>query len=119
MQSISDEFEKLECDIFTATLFMHHLNDEEFVDIVRKMKHQARMGIVINDIHRHWFAYYSIKTLTRLFSKSEMVRNDAAVSVQRSFSKGELANMLFEATVPNFDIQWKWAFRWQLIARTN
>lgn len=119
MDIFSSEFNALDCDVFTATLFMHHLTDEEFVATLKKMKHQARLGIVINDIHRHWFAYYSIKTLTRLFSKSEMVRNDAAVSVKRAFSKGELANMLFAATIPDFDIDWKWAFRWQLVARTT
>ncbi len=119
MDIFNPEFSELTCDIFTATLFMHHLSDEQLVDILLKMKTQARIGIVINDLHRHWFAYHSIKLITRVFSKSEMVRNDAAVSVRRSFLKFELSNLLLSANLLNYDIRWFWAFRWQLVIRTS
>ena len=79
----------------------------------------ARKGIVINDLHRHWFAYHSIKVLTRFFSKSKMVRNDAAVSVKRSFRKNEIAKILFKSGIHGFDLSWHWAFRWKVVAMWN
>jgi hypothetical protein len=79
------------------------------------LKHQVRIGIVINDIHRHWLAYYSIKLLTRLFSKSAMVKFDAPLSVLRAFSRQELSDILHQAGIRHFQLSWKWAFRWQAV----
>jgi hypothetical protein len=73
------------------------------------------VGFIINDIHRHWLAYYSIKLLTRIFSRSMMVRFDAPLSVLRAFRKKELEVILRNAGISNFKIKWMWAFRWQVI----
>jgi 2-polyprenyl-3-methyl-5-hydroxy-6-metoxy-1,4-benzoquinol methylase len=119
MDVLSDDFRSLSCDIFTSTLFAHHLTNEELLLLLQRMKFQARIGIIINDIHRHWLAYHSIKLLTGIFSKSPMVKNDAAVSVERSFLKQELANLLFQANIRDFAIRWFWAFRWQVVAKVS
>jgi 2-polyprenyl-3-methyl-5-hydroxy-6-metoxy-1,4-benzoquinol methylase len=111
----SDAFRALEFDILLGTLFFHHFTDDELVEFLARAKSQAKIGIVINDIHRHWFAYHSIKWLTRIFSKSEMVRNDAAVSVMRSFKKDELEQILKRAGIEKYSIRWMWAFRWQVV----
>ena len=112
---LSEEFKKLHFDSITATIFMHHFTDEELTDILKSLKTQVAIGIVINDLHRHWFAYHSIKQLTKLFSNSDMVKHDAPVSVRRAFTKKELVNILIEAGIEKFQIKWRWAFRWQII----
>ncbi|HYC85606.1 MAG TPA: methyltransferase domain-containing protein [Chryseosolibacter sp.] len=111
----SDAFRERTFDIVTGTLFFHHFTDEQLVHFFTMLKDKVRIGIVINDIHRHWFAYYSIKWLTGLLSKSEMVRNDAPVSVMRAFKKRELETILRRAGFANFTIRWMWAFRWQVV----
>ncbi len=111
----SEQFKAQSYDIITSTLFTHHFNNQELVSFYSTWLKQARIGIVINDLHRHWLAYYSIKLLTALFSKSEMVKNDAAVSVMRSFKKLDLKNILREAGILNYSLKWMWAFRWQLV----
>lgn len=73
----------------------------------------------MNDIHRHPLAYHSIKLLTDLFSQSAMVKFDAPLSVLRAFSKNELNDILQRAGITDFSLNWKWAFRWQLIIRTD
>lgn len=111
----SDEFRKLDFDVVVSTLFTHHFNDQELISLLQYCSEKARVGVVINDIHRHWFAYYSIKWLTWLFSRSEMVKNDAAVSVLRSFKRNELERIIKQAGQNQFSIHWKWAFRWQVV----
>ena len=74
------------------------------------------MGLVINDIHRHWFSFYAIKILTAIFSKSPMVIHDAPVSVLRAFKREELQRILREAGFEKFVVKWCWAFRWQVVA---
>jgi len=81
------------------------------------MKEQARIGIVINDLHRHPLAYHSIRYLTKWFSKSYMTQYDAKLSVLRGFYREELENLLIEAGWENIEISWQWAFRWLVVAR--
>lgn len=102
-------------DIITATLFIHHFTDEQLVTLFKAMKEHSRLGIVINDIHRHPFSYLSIKWLTALFSRSAMVKFDAPLSVRRAFKRNELIDILKKAGVDNYKLTWKWAFRWQLV----
>lgn len=109
------EFLNEKVDIVTCTLFTHHFTDQELIGLIQSFRAKASLGIVINDLHRHWFAYHSIRILTGLFSKSPMVRNDASLSVLRSFKKGDLERILREAGIKTFEIRWFWAFRWQVL----
>jgi ubiquinone/menaquinone biosynthesis C-methylase UbiE len=101
-------------DIATCTLFTHHFTDEELVQLFQGLKRKVRLAIVINDLHRHPIAYYSIKWLTRWFSKSPMVQNDAALSVLRSFKRRDWKLIFEEAGLGKVEIHWRWAFRWQI-----
>lgn len=106
---------KTRYDIITATLFVHHFNDDQLVTLFKSMKEYSRMGVVINDIHRHALSYHSIKLLTKLFSKSAMVKFDAPLSVRRAFKKNELIDILARAGIKDYQIRWKWAFRYQIV----
>jgi 2-polyprenyl-3-methyl-5-hydroxy-6-metoxy-1,4-benzoquinol methylase len=111
------EFASQKTDLITCTLFTHHFTDGELMELLSAMKKKARLGIVINDLHRHPLAYYSIKWLTGLFSRSPMVQNDAPLSVLRSFSKSDWVRILAGAGIEQYRIRWFWAFRWQVIVR--
>ncbi|MEH0155148.1 methyltransferase domain-containing protein [Limibacter armeniacum] len=111
----SERFQKREFDIILCTLFTHHFEDNTLLQLLKHWRSQAKIGVVINDLHRHWFAYHSIDWLTRLFSKSYMTKYDAKLSVLRSFKKNELENLTQKAGWMQFSLKWKWAFRWQLI----
>ena len=107
-------FLEQQVDIATCTLFTHHFTDEELVQLFQGLKRKVRLAIVINDLHRHPLAYYSIKWLTRWFSKSPMVQNDAALSVLRSFKRRDWKLIFEEAGLGKVEIHWRWAFRWQI-----
>jgi 2-polyprenyl-3-methyl-5-hydroxy-6-metoxy-1,4-benzoquinol methylase len=115
MDIFSDEFRNSSFDIVTGTLFFHHFTEDQLVSFFKDLYSRVSIGIVINDIHRHWFAYHSIKWLTRLFSKSSMVIHDAPLSVERAFSKQELIDILAKAGITDYEIRWMWAFRWQVV----
>jgi hypothetical protein len=97
------------------SLFCHHFTDEQLVKLLQWMYQNSENGFFIADLHRHALAYYSIKGLTRLFSKSYLVKNDAPLSVLRGFSRKEWESLLQQAGINNYTIQWKWAFRWLII----
>lgn len=110
-----DSFEHDKVDIITCTLFTHHFTDEELLRLFGTFSKKARLGIIINDLHRHRLAYFSIKVLTHLFSKSPMVQNDAPLSVLRGFSKKDFQKILSLAGMKSIQIKWFWAFRWQVL----
>lgn len=111
----SEDFRQHKFDVVIGTLFFHHFTSDQLTEFLKQLKKQVRVGIVINDLHRHWFAYYSIKWLTHFFSKSPMVKYDAPLSVARGFRKNELQSILEQAGFKNFSVRWMWAFRWQVI----
>jgi ubiquinone/menaquinone biosynthesis C-methylase UbiE len=111
----SDEFKEKSFDIVTMTLFCHHFSDESLVQLLHHLKKQTRIGIVINDIHRHWFAYHSIAWITKLFLKSYLVKNDAKLSVWRAFVREDLEKIFQKSGFTNYSIRWKWAFRWEVV----
>ncbi len=115
MNVLSEEFSRKKFDVMVATLFMHHFTREQLVSLLKSMKQQTRIGFVINDIHRHFLAYHSIRILTYIFSKSDMVRYDAPLSVRRAFKRKELEELLDLAGIADYTIRWKWAFRWQVV----
>jgi len=112
----SDEFQSHRYDIVIGTLFYHHFSNEQLVKFLRHLNRQVAIGFIINDIHRHWLAYYSIKLLTQALSRSNMVKYDAPLSVLRAFKEHELRKILEASGTKNVTIRWKWAFRWQVIA---
>ncbi|MCS6973073.1 MAG: methyltransferase domain-containing protein [Cyclobacteriaceae bacterium] len=115
----SYSFRKRKFDIVLATLFFHHFTSAELVQIFRQLLYQTRIGIVVNDLHRHPLAYHSIRLLTTLFSRSDMVKYDAPLSVLRGFTRDEIEEIMKEAGIHTFTLNWKWAFRWQVIIRIN
>lgn len=116
VQNVFEEaFVEEKADIITCTLFTHHFTDSELVALLSTLLQKANLGIVINDLHRHPLAYHSIRLLTKGFSKSPMVVNDAPLSVLRSFSRQDWNNILGQAGISDFSLRWFWAFRWQVV----
>jgi 2-polyprenyl-3-methyl-5-hydroxy-6-metoxy-1,4-benzoquinol methylase len=120
-QLICDDYRNIsadllkQIDVIHCSLFLHHLTDEEIIDLFKFGKSNQCI-ILANDLHRNWFAYYSIKLLTAIFSKSYLVKNDAPISVKRGFKKNELISLLEKAGYKNYSVKWSWAFRYILIA---
>lgn len=120
-QLICDDYRNISTELLDkvnlihCSLFLHHLKEEEIVALFKFCK-AHHCVILANDLHRHWLAYYSIKVLTLLFSKSYLVKNDAPLSVKRGFKKKELISLLERAGFTNYKVKWSWAFRFIVIA---
>jgi SAM-dependent methyltransferase len=101
-------------DIITSSLFTHHLDDKSLEDFVLYMDQYARMGWVINDLHRHWLGYYSIWLITTLFVRNRLVRYDARISVWRGFKKDDYNTLFRKLRINLVKVNWRWAFRWSV-----
>jgi ubiquinone/menaquinone biosynthesis C-methylase UbiE len=106
-------------DIIFSSLFCHHFKNEELVDMLKWLRVNSTNGFFINDLHRNAVAYYSIKWLTKIFSRSYLVKNDAPLSVLRGFQKKEWQLLLQHAGISGFSLAWKWAFRWLIVSQNK
>ena len=102
-------------DVTMNSLFCHHFDNDQLIILIKRMYQLSNYAVVINDLHRHPFAYYSIKILTAIFSKSYLVKYDGPLSVARSLSKKEWQLILSTAGITNYKLRWMWAWRWQII----
>lgn len=102
-------------DVVHVSLFLHHFTEEKIIQLMRSFSRVARHGIIINDLQRSRLALIGITILTLLFSRSRMVKHDGPLSVQRSFTKFELVQILNSLKYSNVYIQWRWAFRWLVV----
>ncbi len=108
----------VQVDIIHACLFCHHLTDLQIIELIQfAQTHQATL--VVNDLQRNRFAYYAIRLLTKLFSKSYLVKNDAPLSVLRGFKKQEWLQLIERAGAKNYSVHYKWAFRYEVIIYAN
>jgi 2-polyprenyl-3-methyl-5-hydroxy-6-metoxy-1,4-benzoquinol methylase len=104
-------------DVIMNTLFMHHFSEEKIIELLKLMWQSSSAGIIINDLHRHPLAYHSIQLLTNIFSKSYLVKHDAAMSVRRGFKMRDWKMLIKQAGIPGADIHWEWAFRFLIVIR--
>jgi len=102
--------ENPDVDIVHAALFCHHLSDDQIIDLISFCL-ERKVILMINDLERNPAAYYSIKVLTRFFSRSHLVRHDAPLSVLRGFRKKEWDRLIRRTEATNYKIYNKWAFR--------
>lgn len=102
-------------DIACLNSVCHHLKDEYLVHLLNQLSQKAQLAIIVNDLRRHWFSYYAIKWITKLFRFSYLAQNDAPLSVLRALNKQEWVNILKQAQINSYQIRRTWAFRWQII----
>jgi 2-polyprenyl-3-methyl-5-hydroxy-6-metoxy-1,4-benzoquinol methylase len=105
-----------EFDIALCTLFLHHFNERQIEDLLNRLVKKAQMGVVINDLHRSFWAFWLFRLYSSLFLKSRIARHDGLVSVARGFKRKEL-KLISEKIIGVHQLKWKWTFRYQWIIR--
>lgn len=114
----SEAFTQLKYDIVLCTLTLHHFKNSEIDYLIQLFSKQARLGIVINDLHRHSIAYRAFQVICFIFRLNKMSRQDGLVSILRGFKKQELIDFSERNNLKDYTIHWKWAFRYQWIIRS-
>src|SRR6185295_2058128 len=84
-------------DYVLTNMFMHHLDDDVAVQLLKQMDRLARRGILVADLERDRAAYAWISLFT-LFA-NPMVRHDARVSVAQAFTQDEILSLRERAGV--------------------
>ena len=86
-------------DCVISSLVAHHMTRAQLVAFLRFMDREARSGWLVNDLHRHGFAYAGWPLLARLMRWHPIVRHDGHLSIARSYRPAEWPPLLAEADV--------------------
>lgn len=111
--------ENEDIDVVHCSLFCHHLQDDELKHLFIYFRQHLTSGFIINDLHRHWLAYYSAWLLPRLLNGTVLAKNDGPISVLRGFRVPELTGLLHHAGIRNYSIQKEFLFRYLLVSKTR
>lgn len=111
----SEEFKKRKVDILVATLFLHHFKEEQLTSFLKESIKQTKLGIIVNDLHRHKLAYYLFLLLS-IFITNKMIIEDGLTSVLRGFKRVDLEKISKKLNKKS-EISWKWAFRFLWIIK--
>jgi hypothetical protein len=98
-------------------LFLHHFKKEQLISFLQPTIQKAKLGMVVNDLHRHKLAYYLFKIIG-LFIKNKMVREDGLISVLRAFKRKDLEAISRQINA-KYSVQWKWAFRYLWVLKNE
>jgi 2-polyprenyl-3-methyl-5-hydroxy-6-metoxy-1,4-benzoquinol methylase len=102
-------------DIVLVTLVCHHMDDEDLPGFLQNAWQAARKAVIINDLHRHVLAYSVYKMISPLLFRNRLITHDGLISIQRSFKRDELKNILKRANITHYEIKWGFPFRWRVI----
>ncbi|VVT06474.1 Methyltransferase type 12 [Sphingomonas sp. EC-HK361] len=86
-------------DCVLSSLVAHHMTHDQLVAFLRFMEAEARVGWLVNDLHRHGFAYRGFPLLATLARWHPIVRHDGTLSIARSYRRDEWPPILAEAGV--------------------
>ena len=86
-------------DLIVSSLVAHHMSAEELGAFLRFMEAEARIGWMVNDLHRLALAHFGFPILARLMRWHEIVREDGTLSIARSFRAEEWRAILADAGI--------------------
>ncbi|MCP3905282.1 MAG: methyltransferase domain-containing protein [Planctomycetes bacterium] len=84
-------------DVVVCSLFLHHLDEESAVGLLRRLATAARRRLLVNDLHRGATDLALVAIAARLVTRSDVVHQDATRSVRAAYTTGELRQLAARA----------------------
>ena len=91
-------------DYVFCSLFLHHLDDEPAIKMLREMNRVARKKIFVIDLNRSPVAYYFYRIVGGLFLQRFSLE-DGALSILRSRSPQELLDLARKADIKDVTVR--------------
>lgn len=99
------------CDIAISSLFLHHLDDDAAVALLRSLGEACRLGFVISDLVRSRLGLILAVLGTGLLSTSRVARVDGPLSVRAARTRAEYRRLLAAAGLDGASIRRTWPER--------
>ncbi len=117
-QDILKPLPKRAFDVVYCSLFLHHLDEVQAVELLKNMASATKHLLVVNDLVRSRLGYLAAKTVCNAVSKSDILRSDGPQSVAGAFRTEEVRRLADRAGLHNAVIRRTWPFRFFLTWET-
>lgn len=101
-------------DIVLCSLFLHHLEFDQAIELLKKMRKAAKRMLIVTDLERSATHCALAHAVSRLVTRSRIVHVDAAQSVKAAFSREELSDIAAQAGLGKAVLRRHWPFRLML-----
>jgi SAM-dependent methyltransferase len=101
-------------DVHFCSLFLHHLDEEQAVDLLRRMSQSASRMVLINDLVRSRVGLLLAQVAVRLLTTSPVVHVDGPRSVRAAFTLDEARSLAERAGLHGVSIGRRWPCRFLL-----
>jgi 2-polyprenyl-3-methyl-5-hydroxy-6-metoxy-1,4-benzoquinol methylase len=105
-----------EYDVVMCSLFLHHFDEDDAVQILGRMNDAARHLVLVQDLRRSWLGYWMAWLGCRFLSRSPVVHADGPLSVQGAFREDEVLALAVQAKWPTPTIKKCWPERFLMTA---
>jgi SAM-dependent methyltransferase len=99
------------CDIAVHSLFLHHLDDDAAIELLRGMAAAATVGGVFSDLLRSQLGLLLAHAGTTLLARSRVARVDGPLSVKAARTAAEYRQLLDAAGLSQAQIDRTWPER--------
>jgi 2-polyprenyl-3-methyl-5-hydroxy-6-metoxy-1,4-benzoquinol methylase len=106
-----------EYDVVCCSLFLHHLRDEQAIDLLRRLAASAQRLVLVQDLVRSRTGYVLAQLATRTLTRSQVVRVDALRSVRSAFTLTEMKAIAERAGLAGARLKRCWPERFSLVWR--
>ncbi len=80
-------------EFFYANHLLHHLENDQIVELFAILREHPEAGIIINDIHRTRSAYIGYHVFSAILLRHSFARYDGLLSIRKGFRKEELEEL--------------------------
>lgn len=105
-------------DVVTCSLFLHHLDEEEAVTLLRRLAATGRL-VLVSDLARGRVGFVMAWAGTRLLTTSDVVHVDGPRSVEGAFTAAEAGALAERAGLRGAAVVRRWPCRWLLTWRRS
>jgi SAM-dependent methyltransferase len=106
-------------DVLVCSLFLHHLDDDGAVALLRRMREAASRRVVVSDLRRTRLGYLYALVGCRLLSRSHVFHVDGPRSVEAAFTDDEVRQLAARAGLAGARVARRWPQRFLLTWRRD
>lgn len=101
-------------DVLNCALFLHHLDETQAIELLRRMRQAGPGLILVSDLRRGRAGLALAWAASRLLTRSEVVHNDAPASVRNAYTLPEALALASRAGLVGATAVHHWPFRFLL-----
>ncbi|TWT60482.1 methyltransferase domain-containing protein [Rubinisphaera italica] len=114
IQNALEPDHSLQADVVFCSLFLHHLSEDQAIELLKSMASRAERLVLVSDLRRSRWGYQLAWWGTRLLSRSKIVHVDGPRSVEAAYTEQEVHSLAQQAGLENETVTRFWPERFLL-----